>query len=103
MSTAVNFKMVVQYLSCEAYAHGKRFYLPRRVKDSVYSYEIVDNEVRVFEGTALRNGRIVLGRWDIPIDARSMEFMVLGNNGERSCGPPIFYDEEGRILKIGNR
>ena len=96
--------MAVQYISSVKYVPGKRFVLPRRLIDNTpRGYEIFDDEglVKCFYGSP--NGEVGLNRWNIPDNARVMEFMEMEIGGVLKPGAPVFYDREGNLLKIGNR
>lgn len=93
--------MVVQYISSrESCVFGKRIGLPRRMDGEVFYYEIRGGEVLVGE----RNGeRLGLGKFEIPKDARSIEFDEMKIGDRSVAGVARYYDGGGNLLKIGNR
>jgi hypothetical protein len=44
-----------------------------------------------------------LNRWRIPAGAGAMEFLEMKFHDESHVGAPMFYDNKGNLLKIGNR
>ena len=102
-----NFKMAVQYLSCETLVYERRYDLPSGVDGKVVQYEKSGGFVRFLFRDRNDKRRAVLNCWDVPDVARSMEFLRMdfgfGDNVEHLIGAPVYYDGKGNLLKIGNR
>lgn len=92
--------MVVQYISSrESRIFGKRFAVPRRVDGEVFYYEIRGDDVLIGE----RNGeRLGFSQFEIPRDARSIEFDEMKIGDRSVTGVVRYYDGGGNLLKIGN-
>ena len=95
--------MVVQYLFCETYVYERRFGLPWRVNDKFVGYETNSDVIRFFSCDKEDVRKVVLNRWVIPENARSMKFLKMDFHGEYYVGAPVYYDNKGNLLKIGNR
>ena len=93
--------MVVQYISSrESCVFGKRIDVPRRMNGEVFYYEIRGGDVLISE----KNGeRLALSQFEIPSDARSLEFDEMKIGDESVAGVARYYDGGGNLLKIGNR
>ena len=76
------------------------FALPR---GDIVGYEIDGEFVRFFSCGEEDTRDVVLNRWIVPSGARSMEFLKMDFRWEYYAGAPMFYDNKGNLLKIGNR
>ncbi len=99
--------MAVQYLSRKSLIFGKKLTVPRRANGGTVQYKIIggpdDLELLFFLCDNGDSEDVVVGRHAIPKFASQIGFeeMLLGDYV--GVGAPRFYDNNGNLLKIGNR
>jgi hypothetical protein len=99
-------------LICDASIESnKKISVPRMGNSrGILMYQVVSDEknlsikkIEFYEADEKEAEKFTLNRWKVAPNARKMEFIFYRYNGYCSIGHPVFYDEKGNLLKIGNR
>jgi len=94
--------MAVQYISSAERVCGKRIRLPRQMSGLESGYEVFDKENVIKTFYSDNGAGRDLHRWIVPKNAFEMEFMPIQSPEGVIVGPPIYYDFNGNVVKVGN-
>ncbi|MDP3026510.1 MAG: hypothetical protein Q8N63_02290 [Nanoarchaeota archaeon] len=106
--------MALEFICSKRIFGRRKIALPRAHSNGkMLKYEIdreidieIDREKReIAFFYADRDGEDIfaLNTWNVPNGARKMKFSVYKRYGQNILNAPVFYDNKGEILKIGNR
>ncbi len=101
--------MALEFICSNEIIEGKKIALPGGpLNGKTLKYMIhreIDSEKReiAFFYANNKENDFALNTWNAPKRARKMEFSIYRKHGQNILQAPVFYDDKGEILKIGNR
>jgi hypothetical protein len=101
--------MALEFICSNRIVEGKRIALPREpFNGKILKYKIhreIDSEKReiAFFYANNRENDFALNTWIAPKGANEMKFTLYKEHEQNILNAPVFYDDKGEILKIGNR
>ena len=98
--------MALEFICSKRIFGRRKIALPRESSNGkMLKYEIDREKREIAFFYADNNGEDVfaLNTWNAPKEARKMKFSIYKEYGQNILNVPVFYDDKGEILKIGNR
>ena len=92
--------MALGLLCSKEIMKGNRIVLPRDA--NLYKMDFSKNKVDFYYSNPGKKG-LELNTWKLPLNAREIEFDVRTDRIGGFIVIPMFYDANGKLLKIGNR
>lgn len=97
--------MALEFL-CSNRIEKEKINIPKGICNGnvlVYELDYNNRKITFFSTNKQEAEAFVLNRWKVPTNARQMEFNLYRNKEYYFIRAPVFYDNKGEILKIGNR
>lgn len=92
--------MALELLCSNEIMKGNKIILPRDA--NLYKMDFSNNKIDFYYSNPGKNC-LKLNTWEIPLNAREIEFDVRSDKIGGYIVIPMFYHANGNLLKIGNR